>query len=127
MMTTTTGERVNAAATMTRTTMKRTKWKVGDVARYVTRTCSRYLILEVCADKNNWGEQQYCCLSDSGTVCYHNDQDLLTLPEWMRWWERFQDETTGKEYRERQEAARLEFVPPPWWAEAVERATEPYR
>ena len=105
----------------------KTKWKVGDVARYVTRTCARYLILEVRADKNKWGEQQYCCLGDSGTVCYHSDHDLLTLPEWLLWWERFQDETTGKEYRERQEAARLEFAPPPWWAEAVDRATEPYR
>ena len=85
------------------------------------------LILEVCADKNNWGAQQYCCMSSSGTVCYHSDQDLLTLEEWLNWWERFRDETIPKEWRECAENARLDFVPPAWWPEAVERATEPYR
>jgi hypothetical protein len=85
------------------------------------------LVLEVCEEKDRWGEQRYCCMSGDGVVCYHGDGDMLTLPEWLAWWERFKDEVTGKEHRECIEAACRDFVPPPWWDEAVERAMEPYR
>lgn len=105
------------------------KWKVGDMARYVTRDCTRVLILEAIPDNSMHrdGLWRYCGLNSGGTVNYYAEYGLKTLDEWLEWWERFQDETTGMEYRERQEAARLDFVPPVWWPEAVERATAPYR
>jgi len=96
------------------------------MARYLNRSCPRMLVLEVCAGKNRWGDQTYCCLSGTGTVCYHDDAGMLTLPEWLAWWERFQDEVTGKEYRECIQAAHKEFLPPPWWEDAVRNAMEPF-
>jgi hypothetical protein len=58
-------------------------------------------------------------------VSGYGDHELMTLAEWIEWWERFRDETTGREWRERADNARREFEPPAWWAEAVENAMEP--
>jgi len=95
------------------------KWKPGEVARYPNRTCPRYQIISTYCD------DAYCVLSQNGDVSYKDDADLLTLTEWLAWWERFQDETIPKDWRECAENARRDFVPPPWWAAAVRRATAP--
>lgn len=102
------------------------QWKVGDMARYVSLACHRRLILHVCATPDLHGRQTYCCLSSTGYVCYESESDLLTLNEWLAWFGKFQDELTGKEFREYAESARSEFVPPDWWGDAVERAMEPF-
>ena len=100
------------------------KWQPGQIARFVNRACPRRLILEVC-EKRGY-EQTYCTLGDSGTVGYDTEQNLLTLDEWLKWWERFRDEVTGKEHRECADNARKEFVPPDWWDKAVAEAQKPY-
>lgn len=104
--------------------MTEAKWKVGDMARYVTRSCVRKLILEV--GEPEVRGRMYCCLSTTGEVSYTAERDLLTLEEWLAWWERFRDETVPREWRACAEAAGADFVPPAWWGDAVRRAMEPF-
>jgi len=69
------------------------------------------------------GARWYMCLSSSGSVCCNSEQNLLTLEEWLAFWERMRDEIVPREWRACAEAAKAEFVPPAWWNEALTRAT----
>jgi len=102
---------------------KEPKWKVGDIARYPNRSCPRMYILEATCNAESDFRWWYLCLSSSGSVCCNSEQNLLTLDEWLAFWERMRDDITPREWRERAEAAKAEFVPPAWWNEAVTRAT----
>jgi hypothetical protein len=98
------------------------KFKVGDMAYLDNRRSTRALILSTPTGVH----RRYPVLLESGNVGYYIEQTLMTLPEWLKWWDGFQDELIPKEWQECAENAKRQFVPPPGWDEAVNRAMKPY-
>jgi hypothetical protein len=102
------------------TTQRTYKFKPGEMVYLDNRRATRVRIIAMPEP----GSVRYTCLLEFGSVGWYSDNALMTLAEWLTWWERFRDEIIPKEWRECAENARREFVPPPGWDEAVKRATE---
>lgn len=68
------------------------------------------------------GPRYVRCLDDSGIQNYRAPHHLLTLDQYQDHADMMRDEWTGRQYREAMEKARRGFVPPAWWAAAVENS-----
>jgi len=101
------------------------EWKPGDIA--VRLTCSgvrHSLVLEpVKVYSPHFSSVE--CLDSSGIINGHHPQDMYTVEGFLKQCDRFRDEWTGRQYSQMVALAAdgLPFETPPYWREAVSRAT----
>lgn len=70
--------------------------------------CPRSLIVEIISPTS------VIVLTEGDGQGYHNPQHFMTQAQWLEWFARFEDELTGKEYRE----AKAHAMTPVVWSRA---------